>query len=247
MTETLESAGKVVIVTGTGGPTGAAVARHLGARGHRVVAVCSSREAATGVHESIRDAGGVSFAFAADVEDRQADAELVAQTLATFGRIDALVHTRVGRDTGAPFAETDDEAWDRLLSVSLTGTYRLVQQVLPRFVAQGSGAVVVVASGGGAGFTHAVATGATRAFVEKLARENAGTGVRVNAISLGPLDTGAPAAPGLPAVGILDGAAADRPAVTLTEAAEAIEFLISDAAAAVSGTTLRVDRAARHP
>ncbi|MFT4042099.1 MAG: SDR family oxidoreductase [Gordonia sp. (in: high G+C Gram-positive bacteria)] len=244
-TQTARGASKVVIVTGTGSPLGATTARHLAARGHRVVAVCSSLEAATHVHESIHSAGGTSFAFGGDVEDPTANAELVTRTLDAYGHIDAVVHTRVGRDTGAAFADTDDASWERLLSVSLTGTFRLVQEILPHFLSRSSGSIIAVASGGGAGFTHAVATGATRAFIAKLAQEYAGTGIRANTVSFGPLDLSVAAVPtGLPAVGVVD---SDKPVsaapVTPLEAAQAIELLISDGAQSISGSTLFVDNA----
>jgi meso-butanediol dehydrogenase/(S,S)-butanediol dehydrogenase/diacetyl reductase len=185
--------GKVAIVTGAGSGIGRACALRFGVEGARVVVSDVRAEAAAGVAKEIEAAGGSARAATTDVSDpRQVD-ELVAGAKAAFGRLDVMVNNAAA-PTGALVAETTDEVWRRVQSVTLDGVFHGVRAALGVMVPQGAGSIINVSSGAGLGGEYALgAYGAAKAAVINLTQtaavENTRHGVRVNAICPGPIAT----------------------------------------------------------
>ncbi|MCL4186248.1 MAG: SDR family oxidoreductase [Rhodobacteraceae bacterium] len=233
-------AGLAVVVTGAGGGLGAAYARHLAARGDRVVVNDVDPTAAGAVAAEVRSAGGTALACPGDVADWGFAAALVARCTDAFGRIDGLVN-----NAGALVADLAEAAApadvERMVRVNLIGTFASGQAAVRAMLAQGGGgAIVNVTSGSQAGDPGLSAYGATKGAVASLtyawAREFRDRGIRVNAVS--PLAaTRMAAAFARWAVGQGQAASA-LPAPEVS--APLVGFLLSPAAAGVTGQVVRL-------
>ena len=183
----MQLAGKLALVTGGGRGIGAAIARALAGAGARVI-VTGRTQAAI---DEVADATG-GFALRADLADR-ADTDRMLGELGRHGRVDVLVNN-AGAAESAPLDKTDDAMWDRLMELNATATFRVTRALVPAMVAAGWGRVVNIASNAGVsgyGYTaaycaakHAV-VGMTRALAIDLGR----TGVTINALCPGWVDT----------------------------------------------------------
>lgn len=192
-------AGKVALVAGAGsvGPgwgNGRAIAVRFAQEGARVFAI--DRDAAR-MQETVRlvtEAGGEIDTAVCDVTQATAVADVVAQCLARFGRIDVLVNNVGGSAAGGP-VEMSEEIWDAQLDHNLKSVFLGCKHVLPVMVRQGSGAIVNVSSTSGLRFTGSaqVAYAASKAGVIQFSRvvalQYAKAGIRVNTVVPGQLYT----------------------------------------------------------
>ena len=191
--------GKVAVVTGSGcvGPgwgNGRAMAVRLAEEGATVFAV--DRDPAM-LAETLERAGAVRAAIvplACDVTSAISVAAMVASALAHAGRIDILINNVGGSAAGGPI-EMSEAVWDSQVDVNLKSVFLTCKHVLPGMKAQGSGAVVNVASTSGLRWTGSaqVAYAATKAGVIQLSRvvavQHAADGIRVNTVVPGQLHT----------------------------------------------------------
>ena len=174
---------RTALVTGASGVVGGAIVERLRADGFLV----------GGLDDDV-GAGDVSIAV--DVTDRPAVVAAAERVTAELGPISVLVTAPYLYDA-APFGEMPAERWDRLLRTHLGGTTNACAAVVPDMVRAGRGIVVALSSwlafAGVAGEAYqAAATGSILAFVKSFALEVAKQGVRVNCISVGPLDARPP-------------------------------------------------------
>ena len=237
--------GKVALVTGAARGIGLAVARRFLADGWRValldiesellqgaVAALATPDHTLALHCDVSDAAAVRTAF--DALGRR------------FGRLDALVNN-AGVAVFAPLLETSDQDWDRVLAVNLTGPFLCTKAAAPLMREHGGGAVVNITSISAVrASTLRSAYGTSKAglahLTKQLAVELASSGIRVNAVAPGPVDTAMAKAVHTP-----DIRADYHDAIPLNrygleeELAEAIFFLSSDRASYITGQVLAVD------
>jgi NAD(P)-dependent dehydrogenase (short-subunit alcohol dehydrogenase family) len=185
-------AGKVAIVTGGARGIGAHYSRALAAEGAHVM--IADIEDGTALASEITAQYGSDAADAriADVSDEASVKELVAATIARFGKIDILINNAALYAKLSPrnFNEWDVDTWDKVMAVNVRGPYLMVRHVAPHMIAQKSGKIVNIGSGTLYKGTprmlpYVVSKGAMLAFTRSLSRELGEHGIAVNTLSPG--------------------------------------------------------------
>ncbi|HJR97810.1 MAG TPA: SDR family oxidoreductase, partial [Actinomycetota bacterium] len=186
-------AGKVAIVTGAASGIGRAAARMLAAEGARVV-VADVADAGQEVADDIERAGGDAAFVRTDVTSGEQVRALVDGAVARWGGLDVLVNN-AALAIGGSAGEIDEETWQRVLDVNLSGVWRGMRWAIPHMLEHGGGSVVNVSSVqslvgfvGWAGY--AASKGGINALTQQAAIEYAPRGIRVNAIVPGTILTG---------------------------------------------------------
>jgi NAD(P)-dependent dehydrogenase (short-subunit alcohol dehydrogenase family) len=181
--------GQTVILTGATGGIGGTVARMLVAAGARV-AVTDLADESVGALASELDCYGE----AVDVSSWEAFAGFHGRVEAELGPVDGLVNC-AGLWAPLPYDQIDERAWAETLAGNLETAFATCRAVLPGMVARGAGSVVNFASTAGEygsirpAAHYAAAKGGVIALTKSLAREVSPRGVRINAVSPGPIDT----------------------------------------------------------
>lgn len=240
--------GKVAIVTGAGRGIGRAAAIDLAANGARVVVndiggslQGEGRDAspAQEVVEAIRAAGGEAIANTDSVSEAASAQGMVDAALSAFGRVDAVVNN-AGILRDKIFHRMDPDDFDAVLRVHLLGSYYLSRAAIPHFKQQRSGALVHMTSTAGligsmGQANYASAKMAITGLSRTIALELAGFGVRSNCVAPGAFSRMIESIPGASpeeqASYMAKRAATMRP----EQVAPLITFLLSDAAADVTG------------
>ncbi|MEY2341724.1 pteridine reductase [Acidithiobacillus sp. IBUN Pt1247-S3] len=180
---------KVVLVTGAARRVGAAIARHLAGRGcHLVLHYRQSRAEAEGLAAQLRAEAQIEvLLLAGDLSDPATPAQLMAATIAHFGRLDGLVNN-ASLYAPAPFAQLTPGDWERMEAIHLRAPLFLTQAAWPHLRAQG-GAVVNLGDVHGEiplrGYLpYSVSKAGLLALTRSLAKE-LGPEVRVNSVSPG--------------------------------------------------------------
>jgi len=227
--------GKVIIVTGAAGNVGAAAAGLLAARGAIVAAVDTAAAPLLAVVAALPGAGHLAL-DRFNLMDAAAAEALTAQVRATHGKIDGVL-TTVGGFAMAKLADAGWEQWEHMINVNVRTTWNIYRAAVPHIRANGGGALAGIGSvgglrGGGEMAAYAAVKSAVMRLTESLADELRGDGIRVNAVLPTTIDTPQNRA-------AMPGADTSR-WVTPAQVAEAMLFLLSDAASGVSGALLPV-------
>jgi NAD(P)-dependent dehydrogenase (short-subunit alcohol dehydrogenase family) len=191
MDRTMNSAaGSVALVTGASQGIGAACAAALSAADHRVALVARNADALQDVAASLP---GESLVLPTDVLDPAALEEAFAAVESTWGPVEVLV-VNAGAAMSAPIVKTSDEDWQRMLDLNLTAPFRCLRRALPGMTSAGWGRVVVIASiagkqGGSRIAAYTASKHGVLGLVRSAAAEVAKTGVTVNAVCPGYVDT----------------------------------------------------------
>jgi NAD(P)-dependent dehydrogenase (short-subunit alcohol dehydrogenase family) len=181
------------VVTGGGRGIGAAVARRLAVGGARVVVAARTSGEIDGVAAELRGSGHEAWALPCDVTVPEQVARLREAAIAQLGSVDILVNG-AGVAHSAPFHSLTLEDWDRHFAVNARGAFLCARELLPPMVARGWGRLVNVASvAGKVGAPYIAAYSASKhalvGLTRSLAAEAAASGVTVNAVCPGYVDT----------------------------------------------------------
>lgn len=237
--------GQVIVVTGAGSGIGRCTAHELAALGASTVLVGRRAEKLDAVAQEIRAEGGTAETAPCDIRDEDRVRELVQQVVARHGRIHALVNN-AGGQFPAPLEEISARGWQAVLNTNLTGGFLVARECYRQSLQAHGGAIVNMLADMWHGMPGMGHSGAARAgmlnFTETAASEWAP--VRVNAVAPGwvassGLDTYPDAMK--PLIRSLPRHVPAGRLATEAEVSAAIVFLLSPAAAFISGTCLRVD------
>jgi NAD(P)-dependent dehydrogenase (short-subunit alcohol dehydrogenase family) len=246
--------GKVAVVTGAAGVIGCATIQRLAERGARIVAVDRKREE---LEAAIRDlpASAEALAVTADVSDEDEVADYVRSAVDRFGTIDVFYNNAGVEGEVKPITEYSLETFRRVLDVNVVGVFLGMKHVLPVMLKQNRGSIINTASiagliGSPQIAVYSASKHAVIGLTKSAAWECTGTGVRVNCVCPGLIDSRMLSA-------IIEGRNAGSnaptpheriveriPARRLGQAAEVaaiVAFLASDEASYVSGSAYTVD------
>jgi 3-oxoacyl-[acyl-carrier protein] reductase len=192
MSEFLGLHGKVAVVTGAASGLGQAVARGLVREGARVVLGDIDK---AGLERTAEELGDTARWHRADVARRDDVAALFRVCDEAFGPVEILV-TCAGIISSAPLAVMTEEEWDRVLAINTKGTFFCIQEAVARMIPRKRGRIVTIGSdsvarGGGrvATAAYTASKGAVVALTRNIARDLLGTGVSVNCVNPGPIDS----------------------------------------------------------
>ena len=234
--------GRVALVTGGASGIGKATAKRIASEGGAVVIADLQDEAAAAVVAEIEQAGGAAAYVHLDVTDEEGWAKAVEFAVDTFGGLDVLVNNAGIGDT-EPIEVTTKDTWDKVVAVTQTSVFLGTKAAAEALKKSGHGAVVNVSSmygivGSGVSPAYHAAKGAVRLLTKTTALGWAASGVRVNSVHPGYIDT--------PILGdtdrdLLVGATPMGRLGRPEEIAATIAFLASDDASFATGAEFVID------
>jgi len=241
--------GKVALVTGAAKGIGRASALAFAREGAKVLVSDTDAAGCESVVKEIAAAGGVGRAKRCDVTREDDVAALVEDCVIAFGRLDCAHNNAGGPVGGGPVHTLDSANWHATVALNLSSVFYCLKHELPVMQRQGSGSIVNTASGAGLIAVpqlghYAAAKHGVLGLTKAAALENARTGVRINAVCPGTIDT-----PTLRVAMQLQPKMAERWLAsqpggrfgTPEEIAEAVVWLSSDRASFVTGESFVVD------
>jgi NAD(P)-dependent dehydrogenase (short-subunit alcohol dehydrogenase family) len=239
-------AGKIAVVTGAASGIGRGAAIRFAAEGADVAAADVNESGLEETARLVRDAGRRAIAVPTDVRDRAQVEHLVDRAVAELGGIDVML-ANAGVGSGAPFVESTDEQYDRILDTNLRGVYLCGQAAARAMIARRAGGSIVNIASTYAEVTapqssiYSASKGGVRMLTKGMAVELGPHGIRVNCIGPGWIRTGMnPLTDQTRVARILEGVPLGRVG-TPEDVAGAALFLASDDAAYVTGIIVFVD------
>jgi NAD(P)-dependent dehydrogenase (short-subunit alcohol dehydrogenase family) len=239
-------AGKTVAITGAAGGIGQALSRHFGAEGARVAAI-DRRDTVVEFARALTNEGVTAEAAVVDIGDPRAVESAFADLAGRLGAIDILINN-AGVSSNTVLASTKPEAWRDDINSNLNGAYSCAHAVLPGMTSRRAGVIINIGSVNGVAAlgdpAYSAAKAGMIAMTRSLAQEYGRFGIRVNIVL-----------PGTVRTPIWDERARKDPSVLrklerwyplgrIVEPADivnAVAFLASDLAAAITGVALPVD------
>ena len=187
-------AGKSVVITGAGSGIGRAAAQLFSQEGAKLIIVDRSNS----IHETaklVTDAGGTVHAVSADAGNESDVKAFIDKAVSTYGKLDAI-WANAGVSGGlVPLLEQTVEQWHEILRINLIGPFLAIKHAMPHMVQQGHGSIVLTASvaglkSGASGHPYASSKAGVISLVQTTAYSLSGTGVRINAVCPGLIETG---------------------------------------------------------
>jgi 2-hydroxycyclohexanecarboxyl-CoA dehydrogenase len=186
---------KVAIVTGSAQGIGKAIAQRLASEGVTVVVADMIEDLARATSQEIGSQGGKAVPMKMDITNSKEVKAAVEQVLKQCGRIDILVNN-AGWDRIEPFAQSNEETWDKVIAINYKGPVIVTRAVLDNMISNNYGRIVSIASdagrvGSSGEAVYSGCKGGIIAFSKTLAREVVRYNITVNCVSPGPTGTAA--------------------------------------------------------
>ncbi len=234
------------VVTGGSRGIGAAVCRLLAQRGYRVIINYNrSPDAARALETELISAGGQAIAVPADVSRTEDVRRLFRTAEKTFGSVDLLVNN-AGISKRQVLTDATDRDYEELMSVNFGGVFRCCREVIPYMLKTHSGSIINIASvwgicGASCEALYSASKAAVIGFTKALAKELGPSGIRVNCVAPGLIDTEMNASLTEEELrAFCSECPIERPG-TVQEVAAAVLFLADSASSFTTGQVLQVD------
>ena len=184
---------KVCIVTGGGSGIGRATALLFAREGARLAIADKRKDAAQAVSQECASHGVTAIAIEMDVAKAPDARRMVDETMKVFGRLDVLVNN-AGYGIAGSVVETEEQAWDDLMSVNVRGVFLCAKFAIPAMKANGGGVIVntasvVAAVGIRNRAAYCASKGAVAALTRAIAMDHVGDGISCNEVAPGTIDT----------------------------------------------------------
>jgi NAD(P)-dependent dehydrogenase (short-subunit alcohol dehydrogenase family) len=241
--------GKAVLITGAASGIGRATALAASREGAKLVLSDVLVEAGEATARQIGAEGGKALFVRCDVT-RQADVDaMMKRTVEAYGRLDGAFNNAGIEGSLAPTADYPEDVFERVIQINLIGVWRCLRAEIPVMLKQGKGAIVNTASvaglvGAGAFAAYDASKHGVVGLTKSCALDYAKQGLRLNAVCPGVIQTPMLDRLSKEMPGVIEALLAVKPMGrlgTAEEVAEAVVWLLSDAASFVTGTTLAVD------
>jgi NAD(P)-dependent dehydrogenase (short-subunit alcohol dehydrogenase family) len=186
--------GKSVIITGAGSGIGRAASLLFTKEGARLIAVDRS-DSVKETAKLVSDAGGIVEAVTADAGSENDVKSFIAKAVSKYGKLD-VIWANAGISGGlVPLADQTVDHWQEILRINLIGPFLAIKYAMPHMTAQKHGAIICTASvaglkSGASGHPYAASKAGVISLVQTTAYSLSGTGVRINAVCPGLIETG---------------------------------------------------------
>lgn len=180
----------LALITGAAGGIGTAIAEKLAEEGYQVLIHCyKSKDQALWLANGV-NAQGI---FAADLSDGEQVKAMTDQIIKDFGGVDILVNNS-GISEFSQFQDISEDSWDKMIDTNLKSAYMVTKALVPYMISQKNGAIVNVASmwgqvGASCEVHYSASKGGLIAMTKALAKELGPSGIRVNAVAPGVINT----------------------------------------------------------
>ncbi|MDQ3958339.1 MAG: SDR family oxidoreductase [Actinomycetota bacterium] len=244
--ERFSLAGKVAIVTGASRGIGRSIALGFAEAGADVAVAARSEDDLETLAKEIDALGRKALVVRTDVTVRGDIETLIDRTVTELGGLDVLVNNAGGSNFAAPLVALRPPGWDKLLRLNLDSVFHGTQLAAQKMLEQGGGSIIQIASVAGIEGAptlspYSAAKGGVRLFTQAVAKELAGSGVRVNSIAPGWIHTPLNDWMDEGTVKAIESTIPMGRIGTAEEVVGAAVYLASDASSFVTGTTIVVD------
>jgi NAD(P)-dependent dehydrogenase (short-subunit alcohol dehydrogenase family) len=241
--------GKAVLITGAASGIGRATALAASREGAKLVLADVAVEGGEETAKKIDAEGGKALFVRCDVRQQPEIDAMVKRVVEAYGRLDCAFNNAGIEGTLAATADYPEDVFERVIQINLIGVWRCLRAEIPAMLKQGKGAIVNTASvaglvGAGAFAAYDASKHGVVGLTKSCALDYAKQGIRLNAVCPGVIQTPMLDRLGDLMPGVIDALLAVKPMGrlgTAEEVAEAVVWLLSDAASFVTGTTLAVD------